>query len=313
MALAVFLTYLAVALVCGGILWLLIWYLSRQGDVFRMENLTEFCRACCDKFSRTVMDLQRGMNVNWITLEEMNALYGDLFTQGLEKLQRIQESTGFSLGSVVSLVANSAIAVVLSVYFILEKKRLIRYGKWAVRGLGGEKTYRVVRRGILDLDKIMSGYIRGQLLDVAVMIVLISAVLLLCRVPLALVIGIVAGLGNLIPYLGPVIAYGASLLVLAFTGQPGKLFIVVAALFVIQSIDGNYINPRLMSRSMPIPPLVVVLSLLVGNRLAGFLGMVFAVPVGAFLKVELDRIINRGHAQRRRKRFDQTEDYKANG
>jgi len=143
-----------------------------------------------------------------------------------------------------------------------------------------------------DLDYAFSGYIRGQLADAFLMMILISLVLSITGVKFAIVIGIFAGLGNLIPYFGPVIAYISTTIVCLVNGEMQKLVVSMIALLIIQFVDGNIIGPKLLSRSIKIHPLIIIISLIFGSAIGGFLGMLLAVPVGAYIKLVFVRYVN---------------------
>jgi predicted PurR-regulated permease PerM len=70
------------------------------------------------------------------------------------------------------------------------------------------------------------------------------------------------------------------------------MIISIIALFVIQAIDGNFIGPKLLSRSIKIHPLIIIISLIFGSALGGFLGMLLAVPIGAYVKLIFVRFID---------------------
>ncbi len=94
------------------------------------------------------------------------------------------------------------------------------------------------------------------------------------------------------PYLGPFIAYGGSAIVCLINGQYSELLIAVIALFIVQTLDGNIIQPKLLSQSIQIHPVLVIISLIFGNAIGGLLGMLLAVPVGALIKVLFVRYID---------------------
>ena len=95
----------------------------------------------------------------------------------------------------------------------------------------------------------------------------------------------------MIPYFGPFIAYGGSIVVCLISGEFTKLIIALIALFVIQAIDGNIIGPKLLSHSIKIHPLLVIISLIFGSSIGGLFGMLLAVPIGALIKVIFMRYI----------------------
>ena len=124
------------------------------------------------------------------------------------------------------------------------------------------------------------------------MMILISLVLSITGVKFSLVIGIFAGIGNLIPYFGPIIAYISTTIVCLMNGEMNKLVISIIILIIIQFIDGNFIGPKLLSRSIQIHPLIIIISLIFGSAIGGFLGMLLAVPVGAYIKLVFVKFID---------------------
>jgi predicted PurR-regulated permease PerM len=124
------------------------------------------------------------------------------------------------------------------------------------------------------------------------MMAIISLTLSVIGVKFGVIIGILAGIGNLIPYCGPFVAYFSTVLVCVINGQYRELIIAVIALFIVQAIDGNVIAPKLLSHSIQIHPVLVIISLIFGNAIGGLLGMLLAVPVGALIKVLFVRYIN---------------------
>ncbi|HEX3021861.1 MAG TPA: AI-2E family transporter, partial [Lachnospiraceae bacterium] len=145
---------------------------------------------------------------------------------------------------------------------------------------------------IKDADTVFSGYLKGQLTDALVMMCLISLVLSIIGVKFGMVIGILAGIGNLIPYFGPIVAYAGTILVCIINADYKLMVIAIIALFIIQTIDGNIIGPKLLSHSIQIHPLLVIISLIFGSAIGGLLGMLLAVPIGAFIKVRFVRYID---------------------
>ena len=130
------------------------------------------------------------------------------------------------------------------------------------------------------------------------MMILISTTLSIVGVRFAVIVGIIAGMGNLIPYCGPFIAYGASIIICLANGEFTKMIIAIVALIVIQAIDGNIIGPKLLSHSIKVHPLLVIICLIIGNSVGGLLGMLLAVPVGALIKVIFMRFIENRLAAR---------------
>lgn len=158
-----------------------------------------------------------------------------------------------------------------------------------------------------DADQVFSGYIRGQMLDAVIMMLMISVLLSICKVPFAVTIGVLAGIGNLIPYVGPFIAYVGVIVVCLVNGAFSKMILSLVLLWVIQSVDGNVINPKLLGSHVHIHPMYVIIVLIIGGSWGGLLGMLFAVPIGALLKLQFDRIIKVYTDKKIKREFPDTE------
>ena len=105
-------------------------------------------------------------------------------------------------------------------------------------------------------------------------------------------IALMVGIGNLIPYVGPIVGYVSVVLVCLPTQSYRQMLIGIIALFVIMLVDGNIINPRLLSNNIKIHPLLVVAALIGGGAIGGFVGMLVAVPVAALIKLYFDRFLD---------------------
>ena len=99
--------------------------------------------------------------------------------------------------------------------------------------------------------------------------------------------------------MGPFVAYGTTILVCTLYGDFSKLLPAVLALFAIQTVDGNVINPRLLSNSIDIHPLLVIISLIIGGAVGGVLGIFLAAPIAGLIKLQVDRMIEKGEAKKK--------------
>ena len=199
--------------------------------------------------------------------------------------------------STFSVVATVLIVPILAAYMLLDLEHL----KESFLGLVPAK-YRTKGQSILDdLDKVVGGFIRGQLIDGAIVGAMIIVMLFAMHVPYALLIGICAGLLNFIPYAGAVIGFIPSvLLALAYNGPTNAL--IVAALFaVIQQVDGNFVAPRVLKDNVGLSPFWIIVSILSFSELFGLVGTFLAVPAAAMIRVLREQLlpepVNRDVAQ----------------
>ena len=199
--------------------------------------------------------------------------------------------TGFVNG-VAGFFSGLLFGIIFSIYFMLDGNHIMTYWSRALRLITGETVFTAVKQFAADADKAFSGYIRGQFIDAALVGVISTIALTLAGVPYSVVIGIMIGIGNLIPYVGPLMGYGAVIVICLIMGQYEKLVIGLLIIAVIMFIDGNVINPRLLSDNVEVHPLLVVAALLAGGALGGFVGMLIAVPTAALIKMQFDRYLD---------------------
>ena len=189
--------------------------------------------------------------------------------------------------STFSVIATLVVIPVLAAYMLLEASDVRRQ----VLGLFPARRRQKVNTLIDELDAVVGGFIRGQLIDGAIVGAMILVMLSIMHVPYALLIGVAAGILNFIPYAGAVIGFVPSvLLALAYNGPTNAL--IVAILFaVIQQIDGNFVAPRVLKDNVGLSPLYIIIAILVGSELFGLVGTFLAVPVAAMLRVLREQLL----------------------
>ncbi|HHT05380.1 MAG TPA: AI-2E family transporter [Hydrogenispora sp.] len=170
---------------------------------------------------------------------------------------------------------------VLAFYFSkdMENLKAMVY-TWSKRLFGEE------REVVFEVIAVVSGYLRAQALSSLVVGLLLTIGLLFLQVDLAILIGALAGVFNLIPYFGPVVGAFPAVL-LATQASLWRAAYVIILFFIVNQIESIVIVPRLIGGRVGLNPLVIIFLLLIGGELFGFSGIVFAVPVGAVLQVLL--------------------------
>jgi predicted PurR-regulated permease PerM len=191
--------------------------------------------------------------------------------------------------SAVSVIATLVIVPILAAYMLLDASNVRRQ----VLGLFPLKRHAKVEAIIDGIDDVIGGFIRGHLIDGAIVGAMIFVMLLATHVPYALLIGVAAGILNFIPYAGAVIGFVPSvLLALAYNG-PGSALLVALLFAVIQQIDGNFVAPRVLKENVGLSPLYIILSILLGSEMFGLIGTFLAVPVAAMLRVLREQLLPR--------------------
>jgi predicted PurR-regulated permease PerM len=141
-------------------------------------------------------------------------------------------------------------------------------------------------RGLMDrVGQAVGGFFRGQLLVALFVGVASSIGLWAIGLPFWLLVGMVAGIFNLVPLVGPFIGGGLAVIIALISGEPLKALWAALVLLAVQQIDNHLISPNVMGRTVQLHPVVVMLALLVGASFAGLFGMLVIVPLVAVVKI----------------------------
>lgn len=136
---------------------------------------------------------------------------------------------------------------------------------------------------IEDVGKTLSAYISGQVTVACVVGILSLIGYLIIDVPYALVMALIVAVTNIIPYVGPILG-GAPAVIIALFDSPFQALLVVIVILIAQQIEGNFLSPLILGKSLDIHPVTVIIMLLVAGNIAGVIGMVLAIPTYAVSK-----------------------------
>ena len=175
------------------------------------------------------------------------------------------------------------IVIPFIVFYLLKDYDLVKRTAWYL-------TPRKWRKGgiafIKDVDKSLGNYIRGQLLVCLTIGVLATISLWLAGMKYPLVLGVIIGITNIIPYFGPIIG-ALPAVIIAATVSVQTVIIVIIIIFGLQFIEGNILSPLIVGRSLHIHPVVIIFAILLGGEIGGIIGLIVAVPIFAVLKVTI--------------------------
>ena len=190
------------------------------------------------------------------------------------------------------------IAIVSAIYILFEKDRLKALARRLVRVFASKKAGALITDAFVRLDKYFKQYLHTQTIDGIIVGSLVAALLFFLGSPYAIVLGIVFWLANYVPFFGSAAALLVTIIVVFFTQGITKGAISAASLVLIQQADATYIQPRLMSESFKLSPLLVIISITIGGAIAGILGMLVAIPIVAVLKDIFDSVVD--HYERKK-------------
>ncbi|MGL5244248.1 MAG: AI-2E family transporter, partial [Sarcina sp.] len=143
----------------------------------------------------------------------------------------------------------------------------------------------VIRKIGKDIDKVLGKYILGQLILSVIVGGMTFIAMLLLKVKFPLLISLLNALLNIIPYFGAILGIIPAVLIAIISGGIIKSIWVIIAFIIIQQIEGNIIAPQITASSINMHPLTIVVLLLIGDKLGGFLGMILIIPLAVTIKV----------------------------
>jgi predicted PurR-regulated permease PerM len=183
--------------------------------------------------------------------------------------------------SVISGLIIIVLGPVMAFYLLVDLPRL-RRGAMAL--IPPDRREEI--KGLMDrIGQAVGGFFRGQLLVALFVGVASSIGLWAIGLPYWLLVGMVAGIFNLVPLVGPFIAGGLAVIIALVSGEPLKAVWAALVLLAVQQIDNHLISPNVMGRTVQLHPVVVMLALLVGASFAGLFGMLVVVPLVAMAKI----------------------------
>ena len=195
-------------------------------------------------------------------------------------------ATAFALSTrILEVFAYSVGAIFLALYMMIDRDRL-RGGLFAIV----PRTHHIrLSRVMMNLETIVGGYIRGQVITCALMGVFMFILLAACGVPNALAISVFGGVADVLPYIGTFLTMGPAV-VAALARGPVVTVIVLVLMLAYEELESRLILPVVYGRAMRLPSSVVLFSLITGVTLLGIVGALLALPVAAAILMLIDEL-----------------------
>ena len=229
-----------------------------------------------------------------------------LKNQVFTRTQMLMIAVSGGVLSTLVFLKNLLVGMIVSVYFMATKERCAAHARKLAYSLFSEEAVYWVFRGSAKVDRIFSGFVRGKLLDSLIIGILCFVGMTALRMPYAMLISVVVGVTNIIPFFGPFIgAIPSGLLILLI--DPLKALYFVLFILALQQFDGNILGPKILGDSTGLSSFWVMFAILLAGGLFGFVGMVVGVPLFAVLYSILSGLVC--HSLRRRGMPEETQAY----
>lgn len=192
--------------------------------------------------------------------------------------------------SIVSWILNLLIAIIVSIYMLADKKPLLKSTKAIIYGFIPVRHIHAFLEILRDGNKLFSSFIIGKSIDSLIIGLLCFVIMNLLQLDYSVLISVIVGVTNMIPYFGPFIGAVPGILILLLI-SPVKALIFAILILVLQQFDGLILGPKILGDSTGLKPLWIIIAITVGGSIAGVLGMFLGVPVVAFLRYLLNRLL----------------------
>jgi predicted PurR-regulated permease PerM len=274
--LAIILTYLLLLILVAGIVAFFVPLVVEQVDVL-VKNWPGLASQVRDWGTRGWGWYTKNIPATWRQTIEVT-LKG-LLDEVLTALRNGLVATATTVFSTISFVIG-LVVIPFWLFYILHDESQVKAG--TLQALPQQLRADVQCLASL-IDDVLSAYIRGQLLLCFFVGGMATIALFIIGVPFALVLGLIAGIFEALPFVGPILGAIPAIIV-ALLADPVSAIWVAVAFFAIQQVENLILVPRISGKSVKLHPAMVMVVLVVGNQLAGFLGMLMAVPITALIR-----------------------------
>ena len=211
----------------------------------------------------------------------------------LPSMQSILSGAAVGVMSFVTFLKNFVIGLIVSVYLLASRKKFGQQGKLILYSLVKPRWADLFLEEICYADKMFGGFINGKILDSAIIGVLCYIACLIFKFPSALLVSVIIGVTNVIPFFGPFIgAIPATLLILI--QNPIKALWFVLFVLVLQQVDGNIIGPKILGNTTGLSSFWLLFAILLFGGLWGFVGMIIGVPLFAVIYDVIKKLVFHG-------------------
>lgn len=207
-------------------------------------------------------------------------------------MENIVTNISTSVIYVLKGVYNIVIGIVVSVYILSNREGCRTHAKKLMYSLFSKKTVKKIFSVVRFADKTFMGFLSGKTFDSLIIGVICYVFCLLVNMPYALLVAVIVGVTNIIPFFGPFIgAIPSALLILMV--NPGKCLVFIIFIAILQQLDGSVIGPKILGNSIGINGFWVMFSIILGGGLFGFWGMLLGVPVFVIIYAGISKLVKR--------------------
>ena len=268
----------------------------------KMEQLVNWATETFGKDERVVQFVEKNYRSYFTDIDKW------VQANVIPQVSSLVTNVGTSVWQVLKFVYNILIGLIVAVYVLHGRKRFGKQARLIVRSIFSDRWADRILEEVEFIDRMFGGFIDGKIIDSAIVGVLCYIGCTVLKIPSALLVSVIVGVTNVIPFFGPVIgAVPATLLILI--DSPIKALWFLIWVIVLQQLDGNVIGPKILGNRTGLSGFWVMFSIILFGGLWGIVGMIICVPLFAVIYDTVRRLVRRG--LRRRNHTELWDEYRA--
>jgi len=280
-------TYLSVLIALSLIIWFIIPQLGSSISLLvknipsYMISLEEFTNDLIDKY-----------NLESLIGSQTDSTWTNLLKQAASTLSNLLLGIANYIVSLTSSIYNWFIGITVSIYLLAGKDNLLNQSKRILKAFLSDKKYDMALEISSRTNGVFNSFIKGSLLDSLIVGIICFIGSSILGIKFALLVSVIQAITNIIPVFGPIIGGVPSTFIILMV-DPIKALIFVIFIFVLQQIDGNIIQPRIVGGSIGLPGIWVLFAIVVGSGLFGIAGLLLGVPAAAVMYSVFKEYVNK--------------------
>ena len=288
--LSVFLSYVCVLTIIISLIWGI--YFMIGGQLSNNTTLTNIISYINTYFTDSTFSInsidQTLENMNSPIVTTLQPYIIDMFKFVETYIIKNLNNFTSSIISIGSGIATFFISLIISIYLLKDSEYFIGLFKKVYDLIFGDRKLGSKIKYICGVVHLSFGqFIRGQLLEALAVGILSSIALKIAGIKYSFIIGTIAGISNMIPYVGPIVGTILAAVMGLISGNPIKILYAIIAMLIVQQIDNHFLAPQIVGNSVGLHPVFTMMAILIGGNIGGLLGMLISVPLAASLKILL--------------------------
>lgn len=284
------------AIIIGGTVWIVIYLLPeiRDSIIAFASNVSEYSKDMNTRI-QNIFD-----QIPYIDSKDVNNVINRILTplqDASKNVPQILETVAANVYIFGRFTLNFIMAIFIAFYMLFDKERFARKLSKAVYALSNEENAGRFLYNTNRVHHIFNNFIVGKAVDSLIIGILAFLGMTIIKAPFPLVLALIIGVTNMIPYFGPFIGAIPSVCITLLIDPPRAIAVGIFIL-ILQQFDGNFLGPKILGDSVDLSPLWVILAVMIGGAVMGPLGMFIGVPLFATVKVFGSEYIDRRYREK---------------